>query len=464
MEKTHNLIEQSTTVAICTDSIKNDDIANSIIALTKYLQNKGKTVGVIIAETPVKKYKALFKKHDVVYTNSATPLRYVVSINYGKSGVEKVLHDIDEQNQKVMFYIIPTDSSFDFDDIEYSHEGSNYDLTITIGLSQYSEMGKVYETAEYLFKENSVIAISEGSKKIGDEFISVGSGSYSKAVRTVIGDNLDDEIRSILVDALVEDIKFLEGGVDKEQVEELSEITASGFDFNELLQRTYFSKSYKNLDLQIKLMTNIRVDKRSRVIWSIVSKDDMKFAGVDRNTLDTKGRIIFNISDEFDIAISAYEVEKDLFKIVLESNLPEKYSAINLANVYDGRGNERHSVFVIKDTPRKDIEKNLFLVMENVFGIRASATGVSVKNDTTKKPDSDGKDILPGYEKPEETSITTDSPKYKGVEKFAEDKQFPLTEPVVNGKNEADITPAEEPVVVGSEVAVTKSEYDDLLD
>ena len=177
MDKSLELFKNSTNVAICIKGDANEDLMLSAIALTKYLQNEGKAVGVLVSSKPSQEINKLFKKYDVVYTRSAEPKRYVVSINYGDAGIEKVLHDVDEENNKVVFYIEPTTKDFSFDNVEYSEEGSNYDLTVTLGLKSYQEMGKIYSAAGYLFEDNSVVSITHRSDSLGEEVIKVNKGT-----------------------------------------------------------------------------------------------------------------------------------------------------------------------------------------------------------------------------------------------------------------------------------------------
>jgi len=442
MKKSLELIKKSQNIAICVDRQNDltDDLLFSVIALTKYLQNEGKAVGVIMSKEPKKEIQDIFRKYDVVYTTEASPLRYVISIDYGKSQIEKVLHDVDEDNNKVLFYIEPSSKDFDFDNVKYSQEGNNYDLTITVGLDNPKQMGEVYEIASYLFKDNTVISFSENINTFGDENHYVKS-KYITKVKELIGETTDDEIKELLLSGLVDELKLLEGGVNQEKIKELSEIIANGYDFNELLQQTYFSKSYKNLDLQIKIMANIHVDKKARVIWSCVSKDELDFVGIDRKTLDTKGRIIFNMSSDFDIALSAYEVEQHLIKVVVESNNPKKYSAETIAGVFEGKGNDRHAVFVMRDTPVKDFEKNVFMILENLYQLDVTREG-----------------------KISEISTMSDSARYAGIAQFDDKIDIPLTKPLVNDKNNAVNAVNEKPVVIEAEEVVEENPYADLFD
>lgn len=444
MRRVRDLIQPVSSVAVALSSIEERDMAYAVIALTKYLQEIGKAVGVIISNPLSPEMDSLFKEHGVVYTNEAAPLRYVVSVDYGESGIDKVLHDIDKDSQKVKFYIVPSSGEFDFDDVKFDKEGSNYDLTMTLGVKSFSEMGDIYEKADHLFKENDVISfVDQDVESLGDETVQLRPGqSYSGLIRALVGHEMTDEIRELLIVGLVDDIKLLEGGADTEALGDLHEASKSGVDINDLIKRRYFSKTYKNVDLQIKLMHNLRLDRVAKVIWSIVSREDMDFAGVDKSTLDTKGRIIFNLSSEFDIAFAAYELERGLIKVVVESN-NSKYSASKIAGVYKGRGNDQHAAFILRDINRSEFEKTISTLLKDLY-------------DVTLR--SEAGDLIP-----ESSPIPAEVSEMSGTEieyydgMTTEEPIEPLTNPLHNDKNMSDV--ADGPI--GLE---TGNDEDDLLD
>ncbi len=161
---------------------------------------------------------------------------------------------------------------------------------------------------------------------------------------------------------------------------EASDLLRSGADWSQALRDAYYDKSYVNLDLQIKLMHNLMVDRENKVIWSKVSSDQVKFTGVDETNFDPNGRIIFNISSDFDLAFAVYELKKDTLEVIVESNNPGKFSAESIAGVFGGEGDERHAHFTADNMPVSDFENKIFLVLHDMYGVNVYGSSLSFRS------------------------------------------------------------------------------------
>lgn len=116
-------------------------------------------------------------------------------------------------------------------------------------------------------------------------------------------------------------------------------------------------------------MRNIKVDNTNRIVWSAVEYADVVKAGVDDKDLDIKGRIAFNLSEDYQLYIAAYEFEQEKLKLVIQSNDPERYSAIKIAGVFEGKGNEYCASCVIKNAAASDFETVVYAVLKDLYGV-----------------------------------------------------------------------------------------------
>lgn len=380
-EKFNTQIQNSTKIAVCTDEVVTLDQAYSLAVVAKYLQSIGKEVSVIVAQKLSPDYSNFFVSRNLEITHEAKPLSYVISIDYGSTGLDKVTYDTNEESGVLKFYIVPNTGVFDFENVEYSTEGKAHDLTVTLGITSFKDMGEVYDNSSYLFKENKVISIAKGIDSLGDTFIKVDDenllllGMYS-AIRE---QKPSEEIVNLVLEGMFQMHNVLEGGESNAVWNTIGMLAGDGGNIDQAMRDTYFSKSYQNLDLQIKLMHNIKVAKDVGVIWSTVSNEDLKFCGLDKDTLDLKGRIPFNVSGEFDLAIAAYEIVKDSVRVIVESNNTDKYSAIQIANVFDGNGNDSHAEFVIEDMPIKAFSKRFFTVLSDMYDTQVEGKGIEFR-------------------------------------------------------------------------------------
>ncbi len=373
IEDIRTKFDKSKKIAICIPEDADKETVLASIILCKFIK-EGKKEVTLLHSSLNKEFKDIYEKADVLVQSTAKPISYVVSIDYGKSNIESITYDRKDDENTLYFYITPTSGDFDFKNIDFSTEGNIYDLIITIGVSSFKDIGQIYEDNKDLFTKTDVISIVKGDEKLGDKTYSVNSDtSLIYGIRQFIGGQISKKLINDVLESIIEIEPVLEGDTRKHFFYELNELTENGVDFTESLKKKYYSKSYPNLDLQIKLVHNIQVDKENRIIWAKVNHEDVKFCGVNKDNLDMTGRIIFNISKDFDLAFAVYEIEKDTLEVLIESN-SKKYSAEKVSGVFNGKGDERHARFSINNLNLKDFEKNVFTVLNDIYGLNIRGT------------------------------------------------------------------------------------------
>jgi hypothetical protein len=384
------LVSSSSRVLVYVDILNSFDKTSAIIGLLRFLRKAEKKADLLLEKDPGKDLGNLLKKHEIAYIKQIKPQNYTITINYGDTGIDKVIWDKDEQNKKLVFQIAPGDDGFSFDNVEFSEGGLKYDLTITVGPTDLKALKAFEGDQEYLIRENKVVAIARGKEKIGDVYVGLDNeGSFSEAVYDLlqsVGADFDKETVEILLNGTINHRKILEGNASSNSWNLISSMIGQGADFNKLISDEYFSKSQQNLDLQIELMTNVKRDEKARVIWSVVSSDKLKNAGITEQNLDVRGRIPFNISSDFDLAFAAYEIGKEKLRVVIESNNTSKYSASVIAGVFEGGGGEAHAECVMKGFSASDFEVKFFPILRDLYSLEIGSLAARPSKNTDSKP------------------------------------------------------------------------------
>lgn len=373
-------LEKSSKIMVCASPSTVDEVSG-LILLLKILKTLNKEADIVLDDSSLdKKLKELFKRFGVKYTNEIKPSSYVVSIDYGKAGIDRIAYDSDENTGKLKFFITPSSGKFDFDNIEYSVQGNNYDLIILLNLKSLKDLKGLYDKNSELFKKRTVAI---GHKQLGDVFFMLQKNeSLLSGIYRIFGADSIKTVNQTYSNLAVSQVDLKEGVWDQSTLAALLDLASSGVDVQSVINQKFYRKDYANLDLQIKLMHKVRIDKKSGVSWALVSNDDIRFSGVKDRSVDTSGRIIFNISKEFDLCFAAYEVEKDSLTVVIESNDPQKFDASAIAKIFNGRGNKYRAQFTVNDMPLKDFESRFFLVLQDIYGL-------NVKGETTNFKSSD---------------------------------------------------------------------------
>lgn len=98
------------------------------------------------------------------------PKKLKLSLDYSNTNIETLNWQKDEENGKIIFEIMPVDKNFDISRITHSFAGGEYDLIITIGVLELTDLGELYNKNKDIFENASIINIdtSHENKKFGD--------------------------------------------------------------------------------------------------------------------------------------------------------------------------------------------------------------------------------------------------------------------------------------------------------
>ncbi len=353
LNKTITAFKKAQEVGFFCLDINTIDKAVAIISLVKICIKKQKTFQIISPTDLKEPIQNLFRKYNLEITQDVFSKDYIVSVDYSSASIEKVICKRDEESKKLNFVITPKDNVFNFDNVELISGGSSFDLMFVFGDKKEEEKYKE------IFNGTEIISISKKDTDFGKyKFLINGKKSYSEVVYEIVkgfSDSCDEDVLNLLLQGIISKYKLLENG-NSQGWEIVSKFLNYGADFNKAFRLLNYSKDYENLQLQKKVMENIRAEKEERIIWSKVSI----MMDVDAKNLDTRGRIVFNICKDFDLAFVMYYFDKENVKVVMESNDAEKYSAVDFAKMFGGFGTKYRAVFGNKGMSVADFEQQLF--------------------------------------------------------------------------------------------------------
>lgn len=176
-EKTIQNLKSAQTIALCVSEINNLDRLYSLVALYDLLEASGKKVTVYTSHEPIGRFKELLEKEEMNLITKVEPVKYIISIDYSKTPIEKVSYDNDEKTGRINFYITPVGREFDFDNVVYDKAGSEFDQVIVIGCKAFDEMGEIYKANSAMFKKSKTIVINRRFDSDVENFVKVTKDS-----------------------------------------------------------------------------------------------------------------------------------------------------------------------------------------------------------------------------------------------------------------------------------------------
>jgi len=89
------------------------------------------------------------------------PKNLVVTLHTGQTPIEKVSYRTEEHEFKLVIH--PLDRAFAVENVEYSYEGLNFDLLITLGVKKLADLGDLYEKNRNEFSKSVIINLDVSS-------------------------------------------------------------------------------------------------------------------------------------------------------------------------------------------------------------------------------------------------------------------------------------------------------------
>ncbi|MBN2100924.1 hypothetical protein JW710_03460 [Candidatus Dojkabacteria bacterium] len=371
-------------ILVCINNRSSLDTHLAALSFVFYLRDMNKNALICVNGKLSAKHEKLFKDAEVDYKNALEPLNYVISIDHSGGEIEKVSYD--DKDGKFNLYITPTDGvkGFDFDDVSYSYGGTSFDLVFVFGARSLRWLRDLYKNNKEVFDKNTLVNINnlKGAQEFGeirlvDTEISVCEIVYGllNAKSTLSSTKIMD----LLIKGVVDHFQLFQRGDFKiSSVETLMTLVKAGADLKDAIQNLYFSRDIGNFEITRKAMVNMKYDKDSKLAWSGVSLFDINRSGIDRDSFVLDGRIIFNISNSFDLAFVMYEVADNEVWVEFESNL-DKYNARNIMSSYSPSGNASRVFFTVSGKSMLEVEQEILKLLKETLGVSgfAPVTGAS---------------------------------------------------------------------------------------
>ncbi len=371
------IITNSRFVGIFCPEINSADLVTSIVTTVQTLEKIGKKVVVVISKDVDAEFMPKLRMAKLEISKTLNPHRYMVAIDYAKNGIEKISYDTDEVTKQVKFYITPSQGEFSFDDVVYEAQGDNIDLAILFDANSLRDMGDVYIQNESHLANSKLITISNSPDAIGDVVLAVDHNGYLKQVVNLLDSNLDPDTKNEIVMNMAQEIDLLSSSAQPSSWEAACNYANSGLDMNKFISKKYYSQSDSVLRLMVKLTGNLKGDKDNRFLYSSVTAKEIEGLNLNAQDIIVNGRLPFNISNEYDLAVAVVEVSKEKTVLLVQSNNPQSINAQTLAGVFEGTGDSGNARAEISSKDFDQVESQVWMSIKEIYGFEPILVSMS---------------------------------------------------------------------------------------
>jgi len=340
------------------------DGLSSMVALYITLKKLGKKVTAFTPNAVPKALNFLPKVEDYITDKADASNDFIITLDCSNAKVEKLKYNIIED--KVNIIITPKEGNFDEKDIATTVGGSKYDAIIVLDTGDINHIGSLYEDNTNLFFNTNVLNIDHHAT---NTFFGTSNLVNPKATSTceiTLGliealesqysqKLLDKDIATYLLTGLIVDTNsFQNQNTTPKGFSVAAQLLALGADQQTIIKNLYKTHTLPKLKLWGRALSNIREDKETRMVWSVLSKQDF-------SDTEAKDAEIDGLIDE--LLTSAPGA--DLVFILREHSDGQVHCSIRslgtsdagkLASLFNGGGHKKAAGFKIKGDSLEKVE------------------------------------------------------------------------------------------------------------
>lgn len=292
------LINEAESILIMPSSPPDGDSLGSAVALYLALRKINKTSTVVCADPIPEAFQFLPMISSI--TNEFTPNPdFILTLDTSKAELASLQSQVEEN--KVNIILTAKNGRFSADNISFSQGQNRYDLILTVDTASPQQLGRFYEDNVKLFSEIPVVNIDHhaSNERFGlINFVDVMSSSTTELVLGLLEaleeehgkEIIDEDIATLLLSGVITDTgSFQNANTNPKSFANSAKLIKRGARQQEIIQHVYKTKQLSTLRLWGRVLSNIRIDKPHRFLWSIITKKDLADTG---SKADETGGII----------------------------------------------------------------------------------------------------------------------------------------------------------------------------
>ena len=430
-----DLVKRSKSILIMPSSPVDGDSLGSALGLYLVLKKIGKQATVVCAD-PIPEAFQFLPTTKIISHEFTSARDFIVTLDCKKAKIKSIRTKLE--HDKVNIILTAKKGQFSGEDISFHHGPSRYDLIITVDTGDLEQLGRFYEDNTELFSKIPVINIDHhasndyfGKLNLVDVMGSATTEILLPLVRDFEKDAgkklMDEDIATLLLAGIITDTgSFQNANTTPRSFAVSAELIKSGARQQEIIQHVFKTKHLSTLRLWGRILTNLRIDKEHRFVWSAISKRDLNETG---SREDETGGIIDELltnAPGTEVVLLLKERNDGIISGSVRTTTPS-VDASAIAEMFGGGGHTRAAGFKIPGTELATVEN---MVIEKIRKYQEKRLKLGEADRET----------------PGENGADTEKPETEAVAKTAERKSEEVEKETPEGKKAAKTTAKKDPV------------------
>jgi bifunctional oligoribonuclease and PAP phosphatase NrnA len=360
-----DLIKRSKSILIMPSSPVDGDSLGSALALYLILKKVGRQATVVCAD-PIPEAFRFLPTTKVISNEFISARDFIVTLDCKKAKLKSIRTALE--HDKVNIILTAKKGQFSGEDVSFHHGPSRYDLIITVDTGDLEQLGRFYEDNTELFTKIPVINIDHHASNnfFGKvNLVDVMGSATTEVLLPLVHDFesefdkklMDEDIATLLLAGIITDTgSFQNANTTPRSFAASAELIRCGAHQQEIIQHVFKTKHLSTLRLWGRILTNLRLDKKHRFVWSTISSRDLLETG---SREDETGGIIDELltnAPGTEVVLLLKERSDGIISGSVRTTTPSA-DASRIAEIFGGGGHTRAAGFKIPAGDFAEVEK-----------------------------------------------------------------------------------------------------------
>jgi len=332
-------IKQAQHLLIIIGKRPSGDQIGSLLALAKALASKGKDVYAVASDGIAEQYSFLDGNQEVAKTLQGSK-DFIIELGQNNAQADNLAYKLEKGKLKIT--ITPTKGNFKPDDVNFGYGDYQYDLVITLGVRELSQLGPVYQADPGVFFNTKLINIDNNPKNqsFGKlNWLDNKASSIAEMMVSVL-ESLEIPLTPTIATYLLTGLmmatdRFQTANTTAKALTTAAQLTAAGANRDLIVGKLFKATPYLFLKTWGRIMENLRIDPNLKLAWSILSQREISELAMTQESIRQGLDRLLTLTEEAEIIALIQETSQGA-KISLRSKGNKDVSKI--AKQFQGGG------------------------------------------------------------------------------------------------------------------------------
>lgn len=361
------MVKKSKSILLLPSAPADGDSLGSALALYLTFRKIGKEVTVVSPE-PVPEAFQFLPTTKIISNDFSAPQDFIVTLDCKKTHLKTIRTKLE--HDRVNIIITANRGQFSSEDVSFQQGPSKYDLIITVDTGDVEQLGRFYEDNTKLFTALPVINIDHHASNSGFgklNYVDIMAAATTELLIPLILDFeeeykqklMDEDIATLLLAGIITDTgSFQNANTTPRAFAASAQLIKYGARQQEIIQHVFKTKQLSTLRLWGRILSKIKVDKKHRIVWSVISKKDFDQT---QSRYDETGGIIDELlsnAPEAEVVLLLKQRPDNLISGSIRTTT-STIDASMIAGMFGGGGHVQAAGFKIESTELEKIEQHV---------------------------------------------------------------------------------------------------------